>query len=323
MRNPRRYRWLILFGFVLAIHLLGLGDGLAAEKVRYGTSIKFFPKFYLPPLAAEKTGAWKNLGLDVQWVAFRGGAAHFAAVAAKKIDTGAAASIDQVHSGSRGVPIIAVAQLAEGKSDFRLWVRGDSRYKKPADFRGAKIGVTRAGGAEYAFGQVLLKALGLSKDVKMVGTGSTAASMAALKAGSVNGLVLTMFRVANLREKGEVRQLASVDDYLPDPWLPWVVYARKDFAAAKPSAVTRIIKGILSSARYIKDHPDWAKARMIEMQRYSPAVADFLYPHLRFSTSGRIEKKGLENVRTFAIKFGLVPATAPPIEQMYTNRYLP
>jgi hypothetical protein len=62
---------------------------------------------------------------------------------------------------------------------------------------------------------------------------------------------------------------------------------------------------------------------MKEMQRYSQPVADFLYPHLRFSTSGKIEKKGLENVRAFAIKHRLVPPSAPPVEQLYTNRYLP
>ena len=46
--------------------LMGPG-ALAAEKMRFGTSVKGNPFYELPAIAAEEQGLWKQNGLEVTW----------------------------------------------------------------------------------------------------------------------------------------------------------------------------------------------------------------------------------------------------------------
>lgn len=299
------------------------GSLLAAEKVKYGTSIKTYPVFYLPVLAAEEKGFWKQNGLDAEWVPFASGAAHFTAIAGGAIHVGSMIAIDQVQLASRGIAVVATAGIRTALSDFMLWVRPDSPIKVPGDLKGAKVGVSRPGGAEHAYARLALKALGAEKDVRFIGTGGIPESIASLKAGNIDGVVLTVFQMIERKLKGEVREVFGVDDHLPKEWLAVVSYASKDFAFRNPELLKRVVKSIIQGADYTHKDPTWTKGKMKELNGYSDAAADFMYPRLNLSRDGKIVEKALENVRNFSIEYGIVaPEKTPPVNQLYTNEYL-
>src|SRR3972149_2007101 len=94
---------LILLALMLFLPLaLTSHQGLAQQKLRFGTSLKTSPHQVLPPLAAEEKGLWKPNGLDAQWISFEGGAAMYQAVVAGAVDMGLSGSLSQVQFSARG-----------------------------------------------------------------------------------------------------------------------------------------------------------------------------------------------------------------------------
>jgi ABC-type nitrate/sulfonate/bicarbonate transport system substrate-binding protein len=56
----------LLIGSVMLLALmLAVGQALALEKVRFGTTVKGLPTYDLPPIVAEQQGYWKKNGLEV------------------------------------------------------------------------------------------------------------------------------------------------------------------------------------------------------------------------------------------------------------------
>lgn len=54
----------------------------AAGKIKFATSIKLAPTFYLPVLAAEEKGFWKENGPEAELVKFKGGAKLYQGIVA-------------------------------------------------------------------------------------------------------------------------------------------------------------------------------------------------------------------------------------------------
>jgi ABC-type nitrate/sulfonate/bicarbonate transport system substrate-binding protein len=104
----RKLFWLALVG-LLVFGYIGLQPGgsvsLAAEKLRFATAVKLYAPYYLPVLAAQGQGYWKQQGLDVEWVAFRGGTPMNKAVAAGEIKIGLTNASSQFAAAARGVPV--------------------------------------------------------------------------------------------------------------------------------------------------------------------------------------------------------------------------
>ena len=179
-----------LISFVLmALILVAVGGKIqAAEEIKFGTPVKLDPILYLPVLAADENGFWKQNNVTVQWLPFNGGAALYQAVVAGSVDMGLSSTGSEMRAAGRGVPVVIVAESAQNQ-DFIVWVRSDSRFKKPADLKGAKIGVPRLGGASQGLGLAIVKGLGLEKDVKFIGAGGIREELAALKTGKIDAIV--------------------------------------------------------------------------------------------------------------------------------------
>lgn len=63
--------WRTVLLVLLVVFALLPREGKAVEKLDLGTSIKFTPAYYLPILAAEDKGFFKEQGLEVEWVPFQ------------------------------------------------------------------------------------------------------------------------------------------------------------------------------------------------------------------------------------------------------------
>ena len=296
----------------------------AAEKLKYSSTVKLYPGFYLPILAAEEKGIWKRNGLDVEWVSFRSGSSHYRAIAAGAIKIGSSMVAASLHSAARGVPTIIVSNL-QLRENFAVWVLTKGPFRVPKDLKGTKIGVSRFGGSEHSYARMVTKQLGLSNQVKFISTGGIRESLASLTTGSIDAVVLTPTRLISLKMQGKVKELLQVADYRPKPWASFVVVAHKNFVRDKPDTVKRSVKSILQANRFIesKQGRPWTLAKMKEMNRYSDKAAEFVYDSLEFSLDGKLEKKGLENVRSFMIEFEIIKAKdAPPVDALYTDRFV-
>lgn len=314
--------WTTLLVSGLAIYL-GLPDALAAQKLKFGQPLKEkdSPKNSLLIIVAEEKGFFKQNGLEVEWVAFSGGGPMMQALSAGAIDVFLNAPTSQIVATSRGVPALMVADI-QTPEPFFIWVRPGGRVKELKDLRGATLGINRFGGLADAYSRVATKALGLEwqKDIRVVAAGGVKELAAAVKAGYVEGTVMDLYSMAPLKLAGELRELASVMDYLPKKWSDSVMASHKEFARKDPQTVRASIKSILQAAEYIRNNPAWSVEKLKSFFGYPEPLAKWLYGFLTYSKDGKIDREVLENIRNFLIEYGLLRGPeAAPVEALYTK----
>lgn len=313
-------------GFFCQILLMATAMGLAAsslaaEKVKFATSVRALPIYDLPMLAAEEKALWRQNDLDGEWVSFRGGGESTRALAAGAVSLVWESAPSSIQLAARGAPVLIVADTG-AVQDFFLWVRGDSPFRKAADLRQAKIGINRFGGMAYAYGRFMVKTLGLEKEVKLVAEGGIVEGVAAMRAGAIDGRMSTFVTMVPLKFKGEARDILAVRDYLPKPWMDTVILARKDFLAKSPEVVKRTVATTLAAAFFVLKNREWTIQKLKSFYGYTDEIAKVIYDSLEYSKDGRIDRRAVENVRNFLIEYEIVPKDkTPPADELFTSKY--
>lgn len=309
-----------LMVFVLILVLVS--PTFALDKVKVSTSLKLAGSYFLPMEAAEEKGFWKAQGLDVEWVPFGGTGAQFVAVAAGASNIGLATVDSPIVASDRGAAVAIVAEYMV-MSAFRVWVRAGSPYRHPRELKGAKIGVSRLGGPHHIFGLIVAKAHGIEKEVRFVGAGDLPQLLAGIRAGALDGWLDPISVAVRLKLEGVVREIASLDDYLPQPW-PWgnVVFARTDFARANPDLTRRVIKAVLQASDFLNKDRRWALERVKKNLGFSEEAAATVYDSYRFGPSGKIDRRAVDNIRTTFMEYGILTKAVPPVDVLFTLEYL-
>lgn len=78
----------VLAGLLAGLLSLAGLTCMAAEQLKFATGVKGSANYYLPLMAAEEKGFWKENSLQVEWVPFRGGGSMFRSVAAGAVKIG-------------------------------------------------------------------------------------------------------------------------------------------------------------------------------------------------------------------------------------------
>lgn len=301
--------------------LAALGSATAQDKLKFATVIKATPVYYLPPLAAEEKGFWRESGLEAEWVPFEGSSPFHRALAAGAINIGMETALPLLVSISRGSPTILVSDM-EASAGFSLWVLAQSPIKEPRNLKGARVGVVTLGGAAHAYAILVVRSLGLERDIRFVGLGGIPPAIAALKAKAVGTVFLSPFSMAVLKEKGEVREVANLEPFLPKPWVAQVIVARRDFVKNQSPLVRRALAALIKSGNFINQNEDWAVQKIREQQGVSPGTAREMYKGLKYSPDGKTNPQALDNLRKFALEFGLLKREEMPLlEQLYTPEF--
>lgn len=312
-----------IFSVALIITVsLGLASvASSAEKLVLGTGIKESPRFYLPILAGLEKGFWKQNGLEVEWLPFRGDTLMFQAMTARSLNLAFSTAISVVPAVASGVPIFYIAET-QVYTDFRLWVRAGSRIKEPKDLRGATLGVAQLGVPSHRFGLMIAKANGIEKDVKFVAAGGVVEVAAGIKAGHLDGTVQPLVILINLKLKGEVQELVAVADYLPKPWMENALLSRKDFAKNNPEIMRQVVRALMQSISFLRENPRWAIEKMKSEGGFSEEAGKALNEVLIWTKDGKINRKAIENLRNFSLEWGMVPKDkAPSVDELYTAEF--
>lgn len=310
-----------LMAAVLALWATGV---LAQEKLKYGSAVKFSPQYYLPVAAAEERGMFKRNGVNLEWFPSNSGTDLQRAFAANAISIASSSAGADLPSIGRGVPIVIIASL-QSTDDFAVWVNPKGRVQKPPELKGAKLGVSRFGGLEHAYGQLVARQLGLGKDVQFISTGGIKESLAVLVTGSIDGVVLTPGQMIDLKLQGRVRDMVQVAEYLPKPWAAYTVVARRDFVQKEPDTVRRILRSIIEANRFVmsKEGKPWTIAKMREISNYSAEGAEIIYDTLALSQDGKIERQSMTNLSNFMVEYGLMKKEeVPPMDSIINDQFV-
>lgn len=206
-----------------------------------------------PVYVAYEKQFWKELGLDVELVAFTSGRACLDAVLAGKADVGTMAETPIMNAGFNGSPMYVVAGIHKSGRNTKVVARKDRGVSKPSDLKGHKVGVSVGTNGEFFMDQ-FLKREGLTrKDVQVVNLRPEEMT-ASLASGKVDACFTWEPHVQNARI--QLGDRAVVFDNNGIYTETYNIVTTQGFAKSEPKELELLLKGLDKAVAYMRENPD-------------------------------------------------------------------
>lgn len=210
-----------------------------------------------------------------------------------------------------------------------VFVLKDSPIKSPEDLRGKRIGVRNVGFSAAWFTLDYIGKKGVKKDEVQLLTIPDLQLEQVLQSGAVDAVFAYGPIDAQLRTRGQYRQLFQVSDLAGRPVQRGGTIAREEFIAKNPDIIRGYVAAIGKAAEYASQHPKEVVDLGIELGRLNPEVAPLLYtktPYgdfsgLKWPANGVIDGKDVKFWLEIAERQGIVPQGTLKAEDLYTNEF--
>lgn len=243
----------------------------------------------------QEEGYFKKHGLDSNLIYIRGGSTAVQALLSGEIQFGHLSPAPMLTAWAQGADFVWIGTTTH-QMVFTLIV--DTSIVKGPDLKGKKIGITRIGSASDLALRTALEQFGLGpKDVTMIALGGIPEILAAMRAGAVNGGILSPPTSTAAREMG-YRPLLHIPD-LGREFTFSGIAAKRSFVQSQPEIARAYMASLTDGAKVYKEDGRAAlqvlrkylraEDRILEggYKEYSGAISSPPYPGL----------KGLEAVR--------------------------
>ncbi|MFZ1907464.1 MAG: ABC transporter substrate-binding protein [Burkholderiales bacterium] len=325
---------------VAALSLAGIAPCAHAENklekpdvhIAVGGQAAFY---YLPLTIAEQLGYFRDEGLNLKISDFKGGSAALRAVVGGSADVVSGAYEHTINLQSKKQYFQAFAlegrlpQIVLGVATAKA--AGFHSFK---DLKGMKIGVTAPGSSTNNLVKQLLSKAGLdpNNDVAIVGVGTGATAVAAIKSGEIDALsnvdpVMTKLeREGAIKVVADTRTLKGTNAIWGAPLPAGCLYAPVKFVQENPHTVQALTNAIVRADRWI------AKASAADVAKVVPEayllgdrelyMSTFDNVKEAISPDGVISPTGAK--ATLAALRNFVPsvkAAQIDLSKTYTNRF--
>jgi NitT/TauT family transport system substrate-binding protein len=216
--------------------------------------------YYLPLTVAERRGYFKEQGLNVTINDFAGGARSLQALVGGSVDLVTGAYEHTIRMQAKGQDIRAVIELGRFPG-MVLAVKKEkaAQVKSFKDLKGMKVGVTAPGSSTNFFVNALIAKEGLKpEDVSIIGVGSGATAVAAIKKGEIDAIVNLDPAISKLTQDGDIVVLADSRTEEGNTKLfggnnpAAVVYLRADFIERNPVTTQAIVNAFYKSLKWLE-----------------------------------------------------------------------
>ena len=215
--------------------------------------------YYLPLSVAERKGYFKDEGLDVEIPDFAGGAKALQALVGGSADMVSGAYEHTINMAAKKQPIKAVVLQAKFSSIVLLLPKDKAaKYKRPADLKGLKVGVTAPGSSTNMFVNNILARGGLKPtDISVVGVGAGSGAVAAMEKGEIDALsnldpVITQLEstgkfvpVADSRTEKGMQEIYGGDYHAS------VIYITDEYIRKYPNTVQAVVNAMVRANRWV------------------------------------------------------------------------
>src|ERR671920_2064786 len=209
--------------------------------------------YYLPLTIAERRGFFKEQGLDVEINDFGGGAKSLQALVGGSVDVVTGAYEHTIRMQAKGQDVVAVTELGRFPA-IVIAVKKEKagEVKSAADFKGLKIGVTAPGSSTALTAQYAMVKAGLKpSDAAIIGVGSGASAVAAMKKGEIDVISHLDPVIAKLEADGDVQVLIDTRTEAGTRALfggsnpAATLYTKKDFLEKNPQTAQRLVNAFV------------------------------------------------------------------------------
>lgn len=280
----------IATGALVAFALLAAGatrPALAQTKITGGVAA--FNEALLPVITARGKGYFKDEGIELELVDFKGGGPAVQALVGGSIDLCFCAADHVVRLRSRRQPAVIVVGLDTFHS-YALVAKAGAPFSDLAGLKGKRIGITSPGSLTDNTIRYSIKKLGLSpeRDFEIGGAGVGAAMQAAIDSGQVDAGLAILTDVSNMFSKAGAYKI--VLDYRELPYPSFAALALESWVKDHPAAARGFAKAVVRAMRELESDPQLAKDELAKMY---PNFAPELVAEVAKSAVARAPKGGM------------------------------
>ena len=199
-----------------------------------------------------KPGLYKQYGLDVDVVFFRGSTIAINALATKDAHFGAFGASSAVLARLGGLDTVLIATAAPG---LLFYLVTKKEIKSAADLKGKRIGASRPGTDSDLAARVAAQKLGLGeKDVNIIAMGTDNERLAAMSQGVVDATVVTIGGYVAAQKLGfhSILDLSQANI----PYEAASMITTRSLIKENPEMVRRFTKGFVAAIQYAQTHRD-------------------------------------------------------------------
>ena len=236
---------------VFTLSFLLLPNGVHAQRIEravlaFGSTGPNLTPFWV----ARDAGLYRQYGLDVDVVFFRGSVIAINALATRDAHFGAFGASSSVLAKLGGVDTVLIATATPGLL-FYLVARKEIRT--PSDLKGKKIAASRPGTDSDLAARVAVQKLGLSeKDVSILSMGTDTERMSAMSQGIADATVVTIGGYVAAQKLGfhSLIDLSQANV----PYEAASLITTRTLVKENPDMVLRFTKGFVAAIRYAQTH---------------------------------------------------------------------
>ena len=216
--------------------------------------------FYLPLSLAERLGYFKDEGLNVEIPDFPGGAKSLQALIGGSADIVAGGFDHMIHMQTMAQKLSAFVLLSTNPAiSLGISKAKAASYTWHKDLKGMKVGVTAPGSTTHMMLNHLLASVYLiPDDVSVIGVGTGAQAVAAMKSGQLDAMVNVEPVMTMLEKQGAMTIVAETTttkgtrDVFGGPMLSGTLYSKASFIQANPKTVQAVTNAMVRALKWIK-----------------------------------------------------------------------
>jgi NitT/TauT family transport system substrate-binding protein len=283
---------------ILAVSLflpLSLYSVVSAQLTKITVGYGSISTNHFPAWMAKESGIFRDNGLDVQLVYFRGGTTAMMALLSRETPISEIAGPSVVSASLRGTDVVLIAGGII-TSDQSLVTRPD--IKTAEQLKGGSVATSIFGGSSDFLARMAFKKLGLTpvKDVAIVQIGGVPERLGALEKGKVQAAMLGVNEALMVQKKG-FNVLAAVSQAYQSAG----VATTRRFIRESAEIVRRYVKSQIEAVHRIKTDREMGKRVLLKYlgpqdkevleRRYDYASADDRLPPKQYPTL-----EGIKNI---------------------------
>ncbi|MEI7969752.1 MAG: ABC transporter substrate-binding protein [Betaproteobacteria bacterium] len=216
--------------------------------------------YYLPLTLTERLGYFRDEGLQVEINDFQGGAKALQALIGGSADVVSGSFEHTITMQTLGQKIQAfVLQGTNPGLELGIVRARAAGYSWPKDLKGLRIGVSAPGSSTHMFVNHLLASVGLTPDdVSIIGVGTGAGAVAAVRGGQIDALSSVEPVISLLEKSGDIR---VVHETITDEGTRKVfggtlpaasLYAKADFLRANPNTAQALANAMVRTLLWLR-----------------------------------------------------------------------
>lgn len=245
---------IVLLQTLLFVSLLINPVSVQAQKLErailaFGSTGPNLTTFWL----AREAGLYKQYGLDVDVVFFRGSTIAINALASKDAHFGAFGASSSVLARLGGLDTVLIATATPG---LLFYLVAKKEIRNAADMKGRKIGASRPGTDSDLAARVAVQKLGLAeKDVAIIAMGTDNERLSAMSQGVVDATVVTIGGYVAAQKLGfhSLIDLSQANV----PYEAASLITTRTLIKENPDMVSRFTKGFVAAIQYAQTHREF------------------------------------------------------------------